>query len=555
MENHHEEPLLYALDNSELNEQNVRQFPTIVDLACFSHAVYQQTFGSKEIVNISEGRSDLIEIKPLPGLWKVIGTAQCKDGYHGAAYYDVSKKHIVVAHRGTELTNLGALWTDIKGVVFNGYTSQMNSAYKFTKAIADKFWKCSISVTITGHSLGGWLSQTSAFFMKYQKFAEEFSKSSDYVLNTDIIQSTLENSLEKDSHHLHVVVFDSPGAFNIVEWYLLRNIPRYSNDRHLTAKYLDSLDFTTYFSSPNVINSTNMHIGSLFMMSNISDKKGSISNWSDIIEFSKYTFDSHNMKKIVNFWQSAASDCKLMKVTDWPIGFKETNLCHQNEFTQTKFKANPFDVNSMRMSVFDIEEREFLEEIQYLKTYGHKNENIAWEIMFKDKDITKANHIFECHLFIDLTQATNIFDFFDFFEIDDSQVVTVMENKFEIDFFIRLVKFFVKSTTQLNLPELVKKVISEFPKVYQAIYQGFSTEFLKRVPQVQVNDFTGLQDFLESDQYKIYQVIANQSTLICIAKIIQALKSKAFFVRRKRHHKIQCEKFIVSKFRFFKHFV
>ena len=42
---------------------------------------------------------------------------------------------MVIAHRGTDVKNVGALVTDVKGVIFNYYVDQMSSASTFANKV------------------------------------------------------------------------------------------------------------------------------------------------------------------------------------------------------------------------------------------------------------------------------------------------------------------------------------------------------------------------------------------------------------------------------------
>jgi hypothetical protein len=53
--------------------------------------------------------------------WKLLTTAsnsRWNNGYFGAACWHPEHQQVVIAHRGTEPTKLGSLWTDLFGVVF-----------------------------------------------------------------------------------------------------------------------------------------------------------------------------------------------------------------------------------------------------------------------------------------------------------------------------------------------------------------------------------------------------------------------------------------------------
>lgn len=77
---------------------------------------------------------------PLPEGWKLLTTATNKDianGYFGAAFWNPESHHMVVAHRGTEVNNVGAVVADIAGIVFNNYGGQMESACTFVDQIVN----------------------------------------------------------------------------------------------------------------------------------------------------------------------------------------------------------------------------------------------------------------------------------------------------------------------------------------------------------------------------------------------------------------------------------
>jgi hypothetical protein len=82
---------------------------------------------------------------------------------------------VVIAHRGTDIKNFGALVTDVKGVLFNNYIQQMSSASTFTNEVVavlqerEQGKRVSFELFFTGHSLGGWLAQITTFTTEYLK--------------------------------------------------------------------------------------------------------------------------------------------------------------------------------------------------------------------------------------------------------------------------------------------------------------------------------------------------------------------------------------------------
>jgi predicted methyltransferase len=51
--------------------------------------------------------------------------------FYGTAYWHLEHQQVVIAYRGTDIMNVGAVVTDVIGVVFNNYVQQMSSASTF----------------------------------------------------------------------------------------------------------------------------------------------------------------------------------------------------------------------------------------------------------------------------------------------------------------------------------------------------------------------------------------------------------------------------------------
>jgi hypothetical protein len=70
----------------------------------------------------------------------------------------------VIAHRGKELTNLGAYFTDIVGVLFKHHVLQMCSASTFAYQVVEQLGEVNqekgtfFQVLFTGHLFGVWLA-------------------------------------------------------------------------------------------------------------------------------------------------------------------------------------------------------------------------------------------------------------------------------------------------------------------------------------------------------------------------------------------------------------
>jgi len=152
--------------------------------------------------------------KDLPTGWKFLTTAANENnGYFGVAYWHLKSQQVVIAHRGTEISSINDIITDIirtdlKGIVFNKYVKQMNSASTFTYRIInllnklDKEFRTNFQLFFTGHSLGGWLAQITTFTAKYLTIINDDNKN---PLFGSFPQG-------QDGYHAHTVVFDSPGC-------------------------------------------------------------------------------------------------------------------------------------------------------------------------------------------------------------------------------------------------------------------------------------------------------------------------------------------------------
>ena len=73
-----------------------------------------------------------------PEGWLLLTTAShfgINNGYFGTAYWHPEHQQVVIAHRGTDIKNFGALVTDVKGVLCNIYVKQMSSASTFANKV------------------------------------------------------------------------------------------------------------------------------------------------------------------------------------------------------------------------------------------------------------------------------------------------------------------------------------------------------------------------------------------------------------------------------------
>ena len=169
-------------------------------------------FASKTYTDYKTGETDAQygARLALPEGWKLLTVASNvskANGYFGSAYWHPEHQQVVIAHRGTKLTKLGALWTDVAGVVLKNHVSQMGSASTFTHEViavlreVNRIKGVSFQLFFTGHSLGGWLPQLTTFTTKCLKME---------------INSFLRYNHE-NACYPHTVVFDSPVCKDISE--------------------------------------------------------------------------------------------------------------------------------------------------------------------------------------------------------------------------------------------------------------------------------------------------------------------------------------------------
>jgi hypothetical protein len=248
----------------------------------------------------------------LPEGWKLLTTAfniSKANGYFGAAYWHPENQQVVIAHRGTDPTNLGALWTDLKGVLFNHYVSQMESASTFARKVFEVLREVNqekgpiFQVFFTGHSLGGWLAQITTFTMKYLQIEGNTFVKSDTV---------------PQSYHPHTVVFDSPGCRNM----LSQMTDKFDVRLDGSSIDIEHLDITSYLSAPNRINTCNEHAGTVYrIFTDLSDM-----NWLGR-NTALYNLATHSMDKIVEAFDSGTGQVredeqgklKVQVVIDWPV--------------------------------------------------------------------------------------------------------------------------------------------------------------------------------------------------------------------------------------------
>jgi tetratricopeptide (TPR) repeat protein/putative ribosome biogenesis GTPase RsgA len=171
--------------------------------------------------------------------WKAI---QIQDdsiltGYYSALYVNEITHQAVLAFQGTKVEGLkdllkknSDLKEDIDSVLGNAITQQNAMAYVATKNAVDYVRENEYNLSITGHSLGGYLAELAVAFC-YRDFSYRQTKG---------------------------IVFDSPGTVNKLDKFK-------SNVINKATKFsIASLPIVTYLSAPNLINTCNGHPGEVY---------------------------------------------------------------------------------------------------------------------------------------------------------------------------------------------------------------------------------------------------------------------------------------------------
>lgn len=304
---------LNGLDTIQWN-RSISCEPEDKALAYFAAAVYERD-GSIHPISLPNGTT----INNPPG-WVLLASASADDGYRGEAYCHEANRQLVISHCGTEPAALpareGSAWwnvyaqirnrlnqakealgsaaetfkdlkADFEGVMQGQDASQISTAEMFTFHILECLRDVQKTISMTGHSLGGWLAQLVAY-----ECAPEGALTKDL---SDPIQ-------------VHTVVFESPGAREIVEWYEFFKTPdhRIDIDR--------DLDITNYLSAPNLINTCNGHLGSVYRLyPSLSMDMSGFRDWVS------YTYNAHIIVNLLPLFETESSyPAQLKRVITWP---------------------------------------------------------------------------------------------------------------------------------------------------------------------------------------------------------------------------------------------
>jgi hypothetical protein len=255
-----------------------RRHPSDLKHALLSYHVYHASLNQ-------EGQSiffkeDVFERKFIDWEIERIFDKLKTSGYLSVLYTNHTTKQMVLAHKGTE--NLKDIFTDIDSVVQKKITSQMKDCYKATREAVKLAHETGYQLSITGHSLGGWLAEMSLYYCH-----EDF-----------------------EFPNVKAVTFDSPGSGDQFE-VLQSNIINFRSKQNL-YKY----DICSYLAEPNLVNTSNSHIGSKILKIGCKHESSPLkSNKNEILSLKK----EHSIENFINAFDLESERLKdFVLIRDWP---------------------------------------------------------------------------------------------------------------------------------------------------------------------------------------------------------------------------------------------
>jgi len=223
---------------------------------------------------------------PEDNKWKIIKIKNGESGYFGVIYINHQIKQIVLSHRGTK--SLKAVLEDIKGIMLNLKSKQKIEAFDFVdraiKLINEGEELKDYRLSFTGHSLGAFLAELSVYYChSYFKYT-----------------------------NVNAVTFESPGSKESME----------DLQSNLESIILEQLDIVGYVGYPNLINTYNKHVGTLFQ---VNTNLGSL-GWLPV----RHLLKAHSLKGIKELFREADNNVPpRLTMSDWPL-FTQKDIYFKN---------------------------------------------------------------------------------------------------------------------------------------------------------------------------------------------------------------------------------
>ncbi|CAJ0583628.1 unnamed protein product, partial [Mesorhabditis spiculigera] len=239
--------------------------PTTLELAHMVNLEYYLEKKHDCVHDIPESNGAIIKVGEMvrfldDRLWKVVSRTDY-EGFNCTTFVNRPGRQIVIVHRGTLLTNWKQLVADAR-IALNRITREIvaSADWHTQQPILNHAMKSengrfiprpNYTVTVTGHSLGGWLAQLSTLLRRHPAYFPVGPRGTYSFGNGMSIDMNQE-------FNMHCVAFDSPGAMAILE--RLEKEPGWLNGGPRdVAIELEKLDITVYVANPNLINKCGKH--------------------------------------------------------------------------------------------------------------------------------------------------------------------------------------------------------------------------------------------------------------------------------------------------------
>jgi len=479
-----------------------------------------------------------------PEGWKLLTTASnCGNSYFGTAYWHPAHQQVVIAHRGTETNNVVALfkdfYTDIVGISLNKYVKQMSSASTFANKVVsvlqeiEQEKRVCFELFSTGHSLGGWLAQITAFTTEYLevkggKFLKRLPREEQEPFSSNTVQESYD---VRQRFHPHTVVFDSPGCKD-----MLSQMADKLDVRHKGCSTdLWHLDITSYLSAPNRINTCNAHLGTIYrIFTDLSDM-----GWKEK-HTPLYNLATHSMDKIVQAFDPQTGQVhkdpegrmKVREVVDWPVSTGIMCGAELNDFFKwaqhlknyhsevvdsvpsnvpkgyhtLRYQTKAYDECTKCLRVFNRAEREFLERYICLRNMSDffKSEDL-FSVMNNTEAIEEAEQKLQK------------------FELHSESVRCPDTNNLHtlIPYVKRLLRLF---------PQIKGNIKSKLTssEIRNRVYQNITQRYVAKIRQNALDfkpEALGLKEFLTSDK-QVWQLrMVDGDAWTGITKVYRVLQS------------------------------
>lgn len=245
------------------------------------------------------------ELPPNPqNIWEIVQVEDDTDGtgYCSNLYVNKNMQQAVLSFQGTQVESIVKildnkdLKEDLASILANKITKQQALAYKATKNAVNYAKGKGLSLSFTGHSLGGYLAELGVAFC--------------YL------------DAELDYREVKAVVFDSPGSGEKIN--LLKS--------NSTEFDIQKLPIVTYLSAPNIVNSCNGHPGEICIVHPELKLKDwaikyieAVKSWplvgKNMVSIAKclLSLTGHSLNTILaSFDPKTGKPFKYIRIGDWP---------------------------------------------------------------------------------------------------------------------------------------------------------------------------------------------------------------------------------------------